>query len=406
MNRRAGLQTERGVESTQRRKSWLGSRSLLCQCLALLLLASLWISIGCRAEQPWTLWQSYATRFLDDQGRVIDHSANDGTTTEGEAYAMFFALVANDRPRFDKLVDWTQNNLAQGDLTLHLPAWKWGKAPDGSWRVLDTNSAADADLWMAYSLCEAGRLWHNDRYASLGKIMADNIAHAEVVEVPGVGTTVLPGETGFHPDPITWYLNPSYMPPSLLAYFSQFDPVWSEVAKSLPTLVASRGGYVMDWITADKQGVHPMPPPLTIGNGKPAPTPVGSYDAIRVYLWMGIANPDTPGVSESLPAMHAMAIYLKNNAAPPKSVDPAGVVVDPNGPTGFSAAVIPYLHALHLKQEQARQVDRLNATRDPKTGLYGQTPEYYEQNLALFEDGWASGRYKFDQYGKLHVKWK
>ena len=47
---------------------------------------------------------------------------------------MFFALVANDRARFDKLLSWTEANLAGGDLTQRLPAWSWGK---GSGRKLE-----------------------------------------------------------------------------------------------------------------------------------------------------------------------------------------------------------------------------------------------------------------------------
>ena len=86
---------------------------------------------------------------------------------------MFFALVANDRARFDKLLGWTQDNLAGGDLTQRLPAWSWGKSPDGSWKILDPNPASDADLWMAYALLEAGRLWHEPRYEKLGTAMAD-----------------------------------------------------------------------------------------------------------------------------------------------------------------------------------------------------------------------------------------
>jgi hypothetical protein len=34
---------------------------------------------------------------------------------------MFFALVANDRARFDGLLRWTELNLASDDLTAHLP---------------------------------------------------------------------------------------------------------------------------------------------------------------------------------------------------------------------------------------------------------------------------------------------
>jgi len=378
------------------------------QGLASLLLMTLWISSGCHAEQPWSLWESYAAKYLDGQGRVIDHAAGDRTTTEGESYAMFFALVANDPNRFGKLVDWTEANLAQGDLTLHLPAWSWGKAPDGTWRVLDSNPASDADLWMAYSLEEAGRLWHNDRYDKLGKIMADRVAQQEIVLVPGVGTTLMPGAAGFHPDPQTWYLNPSYMPPSLLAYFAHQNPQspWGEVASSLPLLIGSQGGFVMDWIKAGADGLQPMQPPSTVGDGKPVPTPVGSYDAIRVYLWMGLADPATPGVRASLRNLRGMAAYLKSNVTPPLQVDATGKVLDPNAPTGFSAAVIPYLHALKLTKEEGTQSDRLAATKDPQNGLYGHGGGYYDQNLAMFETGWVEGRYKFDNNGQLHVKWK
>ena len=40
---------------------------------------------------------------------------------------------------------------------------------------------------------EAGRLWHEPRYDKLGRMMAERIAQAEVVNVPGLGTTLLPG---------------------------------------------------------------------------------------------------------------------------------------------------------------------------------------------------------------------
>src|SRR5438105_1905284 len=89
--------------------------------------------------------------FMDNQVRVIDHDSGDRTTSEGQAYATFFALVANDRSRFDGLLHWTEINLASGDLTSHLPAWSWGKNPNNKWGVLDSNSASDADLWMAYA---------------------------------------------------------------------------------------------------------------------------------------------------------------------------------------------------------------------------------------------------------------
>ena len=54
---------------------------------------------GCRTSPNWPLWESYAKSSFDGQGRIVDHSAGDRTTSEGQAYGMFFALVANDRAR-------------------------------------------------------------------------------------------------------------------------------------------------------------------------------------------------------------------------------------------------------------------------------------------------------------------
>lgn len=59
---------------------------------------------------------------------MIDPSdARKISTSEGQSYGLFFALAANDRAGFDKLLTWTQNNLAEGDLKQHLPGWLWGK---------------------------------------------------------------------------------------------------------------------------------------------------------------------------------------------------------------------------------------------------------------------------------------
>lgn len=355
------------------------------------------------------MWESYAQYTIDPQGRVIDHLAQDRTTSEGQAYGMFFALVANDRTRFDRIFRWTETNLASGDLSQRLPSWNWGKAPDGSWHVLDPNSAADADLWMAYDLSEAGRLWGVPRYQKLGTLMAMRIAQHEVVYVPGLGTTLLSGSVGFHPSGNVWLLNPSYLPPSLLAYFARAIPKgpWQAVMDSLQPMLSqgSGAGFIMDWISAGN-GIHPSISPGELASGIRDKPPVGSYDAIRVYLWLGIADPATPEIKSLLPLAPGMAAYLKGHLVPPEQVDYAGRVVSPNGPPGFSAAVIPYLHALGMETERKLQAERLASAWNSALGLYGQKGEYYDQNLALFSIGWSEQRYHFDREGNLKVKWR
>jgi endoglucanase len=391
-----------------RRAPWAQGRAVFRNGLIAALVLSCGLQCGCRAEAPWPLWETYAQKFMDNQGRVIDHTGNDRTTTEGEAYAMFFALVAGDRVRFDKLVQWTEDNLAQGDLTARLPAWSWGKADDGGWHVLDSNPAADADLWMAYSLCEAGRLWKSPRYEKMGELMASRVAQQEVVLVPGLGTMLLPGAQGFHPDAQTWFVNPSYLPPELLAYFAKRNPVspWQQVIDNLPAVLHTDGGFVMDWVSAGPAGIRASVSPSKLINGPSNDTPFGSYDAIRAYLWVGMADPKTPGVKKAMAQMHGMVVYLQSHPFPPLQVDATGKVIASDAPVGFSAAVIPYLQAQDMKTEERTQSDRLIALRDDKTGLFGHEMAYYDQNLVLFSMGWTEQRFQFESDGRLRLKWK
>jgi endoglucanase len=365
---------------------------------------------GCRAQEQWPLWNQYAQHFIDDQGRVIDHSSQDKTTSEGQSYALFFALVDNDRTRFDKVLNWTQVNLADGDLTEQLPAWNWGKAPDGEWKVLDPNPAADADLWIAYSLLEAGRLWNEPRYEKIGTALAERIAQEEVVLVPGLGTTLIAGASGFHPDAKTWIVNASYLPLPVLTRLAKTegDGPWGMVIDSLQPLLArgSGAGYAMDWDTVGG-GIKPSETPTQLSVGVKTDPAVGSYDAIRVYLWLGLADPATPGLPALLGDLSGMSNYMKKNPVPPATVDSTGKVLDANGPIGFSAALVPFLIAKGMKTQAKEQMNRVAQMKDPATGLYGHGEFfYYDQNLVLFATGWAEERFRFDREGRLNVKWK
>ena len=366
---------------------------------------------GCHAApQPWPLWQAYTARFLDEQGRIIDRTAGDRTTSEGQSYALFFALVDDDQAHFEKILKWTEQNLANGDLTTRLPAWDWGKTQSGEWKVRDDNPASDADLWLAYTLLEAGRLWHDPRYENLGRLVAARIAKEEVALVPGVGTALLPGPHGFHPDETTYILNPSYMPLPLLLYLAKATPdgPWSDIINTLPQLLAAQvgHGYVMDWIAAGSSGIRAIAPPAEPTAGAREPQPSGSYDAIRVYLWLGIAGEGSRGQRDMLAQLSGMANSMKSALTPPLEVDPQGTIAHAESPVGFSAAVVPYLLAQGMKPQAKLQQDRMIAAQDPGSGLYGHPGEYYDENLALFSTGWSEQRYRFDRDGKLHLKWK
>jgi endo-1,4-beta-D-glucanase Y len=370
-------------------------------CAAILLVLT--VCGGCKQEQ-WGLWQSYSARFIDVQGRVIDPSGN-RTTSEGQAYAMFFALVANDRPRFSKLLEWTEYNLAQGDFEYYLPASLWGKDKNGAWKALDSNPAFDADVWLAYTLLQAGRLWKEPGYTQLGRQLMAQIATKEVVDLPGLGPMLVPGPAGFARKG-AWTLNPSYLPAFVFEGLAAEDPggPWQKIAKAVPQLIreSSRKGYAMDLVSyAPGGGFFPE-----ASHDAAAAPPQGSYDAIRVYLWAGMMDEKDPMRTELLSALPAMSAYLADHDAPPERVSEQGIASDNPGGAGFSAAVMPYLRATPGGGKAlVKQSIRLNAMKDPASGMYGKGSTHFDQNLALFATGFMDQRFRFGPHGELKVEW-
>ena len=342
----------------------------------------------------WPAWNHFKQTFISSDGRVIDPvSPNQYTTSEGQSYAQFFSLVENDPTLFDRLLKWTENNLAQGDLTSHLPAWEWGKSKDGAWGVQDNNPAADADLWLAYTLTEAGRLWNNQRYSALGELIAARIAQEEKVNLPNLGPMLLPGIQGFHPSPDLWRLNPSYFPPQLLEALAKRYPAmgWDDILDSSLRMMDAITAHqvVPDWLSYSSQGFLP----------DPSTQDTGSYDAIRVYLWVGMLAPSALK-TRLLDQLGGIAAYIDAHGVPPATTHWLTGQMAGSGSSGFSAALVPYLAALKRNNNLASQLDHLKNGPDSTANH-----NYYDQALTLFGLGWFEKRFQFSEQGALLPHW-
>ncbi len=214
-------------------------------------------------DKTWFLWDVYKTHFMAADGRIVDWNSEERTTSEGEAYALFFSLVANDRASFALILNWSQNNLAKGSLQENLPSWLWKRnfGRGWEWGVADENSASDADLWMAYTLIQAGRLWQEPSYTALGRTIAQHIADDEVVALRGNGLLLLPGRKGFHTADV-YFANPSYEPLQILAALGvEFpDGPWKSLTDSEPDLVSAKKlGMDSQWIGCDLSPARDFP---------------------------------------------------------------------------------------------------------------------------------------------------
>lgn len=351
---------------------------------------------------PCSDWRSYRTfvdSFVQADGRVIDYStAVLQTTSEGQSYAMFFALVANDRATFDRLLEWTRANLAGGQFKakdMRLPAWQWGKRPDGTWGVLDANPASDADLWLTYDLLQAGRLWHAPEYTGLAGALAAQIMQHEVTDLAGLGPMLLPGPQGFVNGDVV-RLNPSYLPLFLLRGLAHDldDGAWTQLARNALRMVTATSplGFAPDW-AAWRAGQFALDPKT--GD-------IGSYDAIRVYLWAGLASASDPLAAPWLAAVRGMSEHVIKTGAPPEKVAVTSGIGTGAEPLAYWGALAPYFAALGDTRSLRLARDHLVAL-DNEPDVRGHV--YYDRVLGLFGTGAVDKRYRFDANGQLVPAW-
>lgn len=358
-----------------------------------------------------TLWTRFLVRFVQADGRVIDpDTPAQVSTSEGQAYTLFFALVADDRARFDRVLDWTRRELAGGDFAARLPAWQWGRRPDGSWGVLDSHAASDADLWLALALFEADRAWGVPAYAEQARAVLKLVVRDEVADVPGLGPMLLPGPVGFvSDDRRTWRFNPSYFVLHQLRALAVFDPAgpWAALVRTGAAMLqaACPEGLAPDWVAwqldpavpAGPVASAPPSPPQGRWVADPAQADVGSYDAIRCYLWAGVASAQDEVRPALLNSLRGLRTRVRAGAALPERLRTRSAADVGSGlaPPAFDAAALPYLSALGARDAVVDRLTRL------QSAVRSRPLRYYDHALLLFGIGWLQERWRCDRDGRL-----
>ncbi|HEX4916894.1 MAG TPA: cellulose synthase complex periplasmic endoglucanase BcsZ [Limnobacter sp.] len=377
----------------------MGSLGRRLRRLILGMLLTLGVSACSAASaREWPAWLGFQAAYVSQDGRVVDFSEADlRTVSEGQSYALFFALVAQDRRAFDLLLTWTENNLAQGDLKNNLPAWIWGKQGNG-WGVIDSNSASDADLWIVYTLLEAGRLWCEPVYTHKATLLGEQILAQESLDVEGLGLSVLPGKRGFVQADGGVKLNPSYVPPFLMARLANAwagDKRWADIYLSSQRLLldSSSNGFYPDWVVY-QNGLK------RLAEGEPR----GDYDAIRTYLWIAMSHPHDPITAPLIKQLSPLAALLVKRQHMPEWLEPqSGQTASQPGPAGFQVAVAPLAKSMGLDKLASTLGQRNLRSKNPDDWLkYG----YYNSVLSLFAQGFTEKRYSFNSLGELQLHGK
>ena len=222
-------------------------------------------------------WKAYTARFIQQDGRVIDRKAGGISTSEGQAYAMLRAVWMNDRSTFDITYTWAVNNLNSGIRTDHLWAWKWGKDPQGKWRVLDRAFASDADQDAALALILASRVWNEPKYLASARAAVADLWNHGTIEA-GNRRYLLAGDTLCKGSECK--INPSYYAPYAYRIFAQYDKNWKELADTSYWLLTEVSRLTRTQLPPDWVILNTSTGTLKLGTAKDSSF---SYDAFRTY---------------------------------------------------------------------------------------------------------------------------
>jgi len=218
-------------------------------------------------------WELFRQAFVEPAGRVVDTGQDRISHSEGQGFAMLFAVHYDDRASFERVWQWTRKNLQVRDDALL--AWRW--QPERG--VTDRNDAADGDILVAWALVRAGEKWKSAEHLESGKRIARDI-RARLLRRVAHGLVLLPGLEGFDkPDGMT--INLSYWVFPALRDFERVDPApeWEETARSAIAILRyayfGRWRLPPDWLRLGERVAPGGPPPERFG-----------FDAVRIPVYL------------------------------------------------------------------------------------------------------------------------
>ena len=234
--------------------------------------------------QAGVAWDTYKSRFLMPDGRIVDTGNKNVSHTEGQGFAMLMAVANDDRASFDKMWAWTEKTLKNKKTGLFY--WRYNPVePDP---IPDKNNASDGDALIAWALMKADARWHDGRYSAASDAITKALVSHTVIDFAGY-RVMLPGANGFNLNSYV-NLNPSYFIfPAWQAFADRSHlTVWRDLIRDAQTLTGKMGwgeaNLPTDWVALAADGK--MQP------AKEWP-PRMSYDAIRIPLYVAWQDPNS-----------------------------------------------------------------------------------------------------------------
>ena len=231
-------------------------------------------------------WEQFKSRFISDEGRVIDTGNGNISHSEGQGMGMLLAVAHDDPATFEKIWNWTNINLGLREDGLFV--WRW--IPDKDNHTEDIGSASDGDILITWAMMRAAIKWKNPSYLDIAKKLTKAIRTQLIIEIDG-NTLLLPGPVWPRREKYT-IINLSYWIYPAFQEFRKIDtsPQWEKLIQTGVDLIryARFGAWDLpaDWMAIKNDG--------SFSQVEEYPFVFG-YEAVRIplnYLWGGYNQKD------------------------------------------------------------------------------------------------------------------
>lgn len=330
---------------------------------------------------------------MSKDGRIIDYERNAVTTSEGQAYMMLKSLALDDKKTFDLVFKWTKNNLQRKDS---LFAYLWGGNQTGINKIIDENSASDADIDIAFALILAYEKYDNPQYLEEAIPIIRSIWDNETKYV-GNHLVIMPGINQAYSSKVE--INPSYFSPYAFRYFQKYDDFhdWNSLIDS--------SYYYLDLVMS-KTKTHLPPNWFLFENNQVvlenSPKSDFSYDAVRVFPRIYLDYSMT-GEKRALPILQRTKFFVDKWKAKKATDEVLYINYEANGQlrnknkfVGGIAVLLPAISLVNPEIANEIYIKELGSYY-LDINYWESRTDYYGKNLAWFGCflyNTASGEYK------------
>lgn len=333
------------------------------------------------------VYENYKKNFMSQDGRIIDTQRNNITTSEGQSYIMLRSVLSDDKSTFDLTYNWAKNNLQRPDF---LFAWHWGKSNNGEYKILDENSASDADIDIAFALILAYEKWGEKKYLEAARPIINSIFENETKQI-GDYLVLMPGILQVSSQKTE--INPSYFATYPFKVFQKYDEKhdWNKLVDSSYhflklSIKTTKTGLPPDWCLIENDKIL-----LEMDKSD------FSYDAIRIFPRLFLDYKMT-GEKRALPILSKVYFFIERWTFSGKSPRPNswdntktfyvnykanGQLKNNDEPVGSIAVLLPIINFYKPKTATEIYKKKILPTLEDEA-YWTNNQGYYSKNLLWF----------------------